>query len=264
MATAAINRWRPRVDDRRFFFGLAIAMALVNILGFSVQFAMGRSSLSAPPLVHAHGLVFMGWVLFYVVETGLAAGGVMRWHRRLGWIGTGWAAVMVVLGVTITVVVERADRVPFFFTPAYFLIMNPLSVLVFAALLAWGIALRRRTEWHRRLIACAMAAIMGPGLGRLLPLPLFIPFAGPAVFAGMMLFPIAGALHDKRRHGRVHPAWWAGMLVLVAMQVVVETGARSPLGGALHAAATRRSPGAAIPPYDYPPPPWAKAPPPAA
>ena len=257
MATLAASPRARTTDDRRFFFRLALAMGIVNVLGFSLQFAMGRSTIHSPPLVHAHGLVFMGWVFFYMLETGLAAYGVMRWHRRLGWVGAGWAAVMVVLGITITMVVERAGRVPFFFTPGYFLIMNPLSVLVFAGLLGWAIGRRRRTEWHRRLVVCAMAAIMGPGLGRLIPLPLLMPWAGAAVFAGMMVFPVIGMIHDRRRHGRVHPAWYAGAMVLVAMQLVIEFTSRTPLAGALHAAVTAGSPGAASDPYAYPPPPWA-------
>ena len=43
-----------------FFLGGAIAMTLVIVAGFSIQLAMGRSSFSAPPLVHAHAVVFMG------------------------------------------------------------------------------------------------------------------------------------------------------------------------------------------------------------
>ena len=40
-------------------------------------------------------------------------------------------------------------------------------------------ALRRRryTGWHRRLMLSAMSILTGPGLGRLLPMPLFIPNA---------------------------------------------------------------------------------------
>ena len=30
--------------------------------------------------------------------------------------------------------------------------------------------MRRRTDWHRRLMFCGMAILTGPGLGRLLPM----------------------------------------------------------------------------------------------
>lgn len=47
----------------RVFPGLAVVMALVVVAGFSLQVAMGRSSFEAPLLVHAHAVVFMGWVV---------------------------------------------------------------------------------------------------------------------------------------------------------------------------------------------------------
>jgi hypothetical protein len=240
-------------DDRGFFFVLALAMALTNIIGFGAQFALGRSNFGAPALVHVHALVFVTWVGFFVFQSWLVAAGRIALHRRLGWLGAGWAAVMVVVGITVTIVMVRAGRAPFFFVPAYFLVMNSLGVITFAGLLWWAVALRRQTEWHRRLVICAMTAIMGPAFGRFFPAPLIIPWAAWGIFACMMLFPIAGMIRDARRRGRVHPAWWAGVAVLVGMQIAMDVIAVTPIGPGLYALATQGSPGAAIAPLDYPP-----------
>lgn len=249
-------------DDRRFFFALAAAMAIVNVLGFGLQFAMGRSTFAAPPLVHVHALVFVGWIGFFVFQTWLVANNRVSRHRRLGWLGAGWAAVMFLIGVAMTVSVVRAGHAPFFFLPGYFLVMNILAVLTFAGLLWWGVARRRRTEWHRRLVMSAMTAIMGPAFGRLLPAPLMMPFTAWGIFAGMMLFPLAGMIHDVRRHGRVHPAWWYGVAILVGMQVTMDLVVLSPIGGALYAIVTAGAPGAHVAPFAYGPfpPPFAPAP----
>ena len=252
MASIAPTRAGIR-DDRGFFFVLAVAMALANVIGFSAQFALGRSTFGAPLFVHVHALVFVGWVGFFVFQSWLVANGRVGQHRRLGWIGAGWAAVMVVVGVTATVFMVRAGRAPFFFTPGYFLVMNSLGVLTFAGLLWWAVALRRRTDWHRRMVICAMTAIMGPAFGRVFPAPLIIPWAAWGIFACMMLFPIAGMIRDLRHRGRVHPAWWSGVAILVGMQVAMDVIALTPLGTALYAFATAGSPGAAIAPLDYPP-----------
>jgi hypothetical protein len=240
-------------DDRGFFFALAVAMAMVNVLGFGLQFAMGRSSFGAPLFVHVHALVFVGWIAFFVFQTWLVANGRVTRHRRLGWLGAGWAAVMILVGIAMTVTVLRAGRVPFFFLPGYFLVMNALAVLTFAGLLWWGVALRRRTEWHRRLVMAAMTAIMGPAFGRLLPAPLMMPYSAWGIFAGMMLFPIAGMIHDVRRHGRVPPAWWYGVAILVGMQVTMDLIVLTPIGAGLYAIVTAGSPGAGIAPFAYPP-----------
>lgn len=99
----------------------------------------------------------------------------------------------------------------------------------------------------------AMAAIMGPAFGRLLPLPFLIPWAGWAVFVGMMLFPLAGAIHDRRRLGHVHPAWLWGMATLFVMQVGIDIVAWSGPGRALYANVVAGTPGAVHAPDAYPP-----------
>jgi hypothetical protein len=199
---------RSRIlEGHRFYLYSAIVMALVNIAAFSLQHAMGRSSfVASPPLVHAHAIIFFGWVMLYVAQNALASTGNIALHRRLGWIAAAWMVLMVVLGISVTVAMERAGRVPFFFTPAYFLIMNPLSILVFAGLGTAAIVMRRQTQWHRRLLYCGTAMIMGPAFGRILPAPLMMPWVGWGVFAGVMLFPLAGIIFDLRQRGRVHPA----------------------------------------------------------
>lgn len=255
MATLAPSR-PSLIRGQGFWFYSALAMALTNVAGFSLQMAMGRSSFGAPPIVHSHAIVFFTWVFIYLAQNTFAATGNMALHRRLGWIAAGWMVLMVVMGTAVTVALTRAGRVPFFFTPGYFLVMNPLSVLVFAGLGAAAIAMRRQTQWHRRLHYCGMTMIMGPAMGRLLPAPLMIPYASWGIFAGVLLFPLAGVLHDLRRGGRVHPAWWVGIAVLVATQVSTGLIADSPIGRSLYAAVTAGSPGAAIAPLSYPKPPW--------
>lgn len=247
--------------ERRFFLILSLAMAFVLVAGFSMQLAMGRSSFGAPPLVHVHALVFFGWTFFFLLQSALAATGSVALHRRLGWIGAGWAAVLVVLGSLITAVVVQQGRAPFFFTPLYFLVMNPLSVIVFALLFALAVRMRRRSDWHRRLMICAMAGLTGPGIGRLLPLPLLIPFAGWAVFAAFMLFPIVGMIRDRRHDGTVHTAWIVGVAVLVVSQSMMSLAASTGLALPIYRWVVAGTPGAHVDPMAYPPFPGSVAPP---
>ncbi|AHE52526.1 hypothetical protein [Sphingomonas sanxanigenens] len=250
MATQAMRA--PMSAEHRFFLLGAIAMAAVNVAGFSLQFAMGRSTFAAPPLLHVHTFAFFGWTFFYVLQTALATTGAVALHRRLGWIGAGWAAAIVLLGIVMTVGMVRRGASPFFFEPVYFLFMNSLSVLCFGALATAAILLRRRTDWHRRLFFCGMTVLMGPAFGRLLPMPLLIPWAGWAVFAAIMIFPVIGVGRERAR-GRVHPAWWWGTGAIVATQVAMAPIAFSPLGLAVYGWVTAGTPGAAVSPVDFPP-----------
>ncbi len=255
MATLAAGPHTQPAGDERFFLRAAIVMALVIVAGFSLNLAMGRSSFSSPPLVHAHAIVFMGWVVIFVAQNLLVASGNIALHRRLGWIAAGWTVLMMVMGCLVTVAMVRRGHVPFFFRPQHFLVFDPVSLLGFAGLTYAAIALRRQTGWHRRLHYCGMAMLLGPGLGRLLPVPLLVPWAYEATFAVSMLFPLAGAAADLRRKGAMHPAWGWGMAAMIGTLVVTEAVTYSPAGTALYNAVTAGTPGAAVPPLAFPPPP---------
>jgi hypothetical protein len=239
--------------DDRFFLTMAIAMTLTIVAGFSLQLAMGRSTFAAPPLVHLHAVVFFGWVALFVTQNVLVTRGSIALHRRLGWIGAGWVSAMIVLGIYTTVTMVRNGAAPFFFLPAYFLVMNTFAILCFGGLVAAAILLRKRTEWHRRLLFCAMATLTGPAFGRLLPMPLMIPYAEWGVFAAVLVWPMIAITADLRRRGHVHPALWWGTLTIVFVQVAMTLVAHSALGVTLYAVATSGYPGAEVAPLEFPP-----------
>jgi uncharacterized membrane protein YdcZ (DUF606 family) len=78
---------------------------------------------------------------------------------------------------------------------------------------------------------------------------------GMGVFAVTLLFPLTGAWADRRRSGGVHPAWVWGIGTMIASFVVVEALTYSPVGVPIYDAVTGGSPGAAIDPLAFPPPP---------
>ena len=243
------------VRDDRFFMVSALVMTALMVAGFSFQLAMGRSTFAAPPLVHAHAVVFFGWVFIYLTQNLLVARGAMPLHRRLGWIGAFWVVPMLVLGFAVTIAMVRRGHAPFFFRPLHFLVFDPMTLLAFAGLTASAIALRRRTMWHRRLHFCGMALLLAPAFGRLLPLPLLQPFAWEATFAACLLFPLSGIAVDLRRSGQVHPAWWWGVGAMAACFVLTELVTYTPIGLVLYDWAVAGSPGATVPPLDFGSPP---------
>lgn len=245
MATQAMPQ-SVATREHRFFLNSAIAMAVVLIAGFSLNLAAGRSSFTLPLLYHVHGVVFLGWIALYVTQTALVAGRALHWHRRLGWLALLWLPVMVTLACTITIHAVRAYGGPPVFDVNSFLIGNTAGILTFATLAGAAILLRRRTDWHRRLMFCAMAAITGPGFGRLLPMPFLIPWGWwIAAMIAPSIFPILGMIGDRRRSGRVHPAWFWGWGFFGATFLLAELFAYSSWGMALTHAVIAGTPGAA-------------------
>ena len=224
MATLAEQPFTPSpaVGDERFFLRAAIVMAITAVSGFGFAYLMGRSTFEAPLVVQLHAWVFMGWVGIYLLQNIFATTGRIDLHRRLGRVAVAWLAPMIAMGLVVTDRMVRAGHVPFVFRPLQFLVFDPVTVFVFAALIAAGVAMRRRTEWHRRLNFCAMSMLLMPAIARLLPLPLLIPWGWETAFAATLLFPLAGAIADVRRSGRVHPAWEWGVAAMLGGFVLVE------------------------------------------
>ncbi len=229
MATAnstGIAQRNILASERRFFFGMAIAIALTVIVGFTLNAArMHWTYLELPPQVHWHAGAFLAWIILYVVQNWLIVRGSITRHRQLGMLGAVIAASMVVLGIVTTVAALEQHRVPPFFPPGIFLVLDVLGVIGFGILTAWAIALRKQAAWHKRLMLCGTILVMSPAIGRILPMPLLGKFAPLAVFASMAVYVIAGMIFDLRLRGRIHPAYYWGGGVLVVTNILV-----GPLG----------------------------------
>ena len=234
MTTATLDI--PVTDDRRFFRNLITAMAIILVAGFVVQLAMGRSSFGAPPIVHVHAFAFMGWVAITLTQSWLAAGRNMAMHRKLGYLAVAWSIGLLILGPLVTIASVQSSRVPFFFQPQHFLVANPIGLLGFASLFWAAVALRRQTDWHARLHVSAFVMLMGPGFGRLLPMPFLTPYAFEIAVLVPLIFPIIGIVRDWRVEGRPHPAWFWGIGVLLASLLLARVIAFSPVGDTLYAA----------------------------
>jgi len=148
-------------------------------------------------------------------------------HRRLGRLAYVWAPAMVAMGFVIMVTSLRRTGGPFFFDQNEFLFSNTLLLVLFAIVIFAALRARRYSGWHRRLMLTAMSILSGPGLGRLLPMPLLIPHAWRIMMAVTLIFPVIGMIADLRRSGRVHPAWIWGVGAIVAVQVVADVVAYS-------------------------------------
>lgn len=230
MASISYARDADR-SEARFFFTMACLMVATILAGFSLNIVAGVSSFGAPLLVHVHGVVMLGWLGIYLMQNSLIFAGNVALHRKFGWIAAVYVPIVVIMGLVIMRHSLQTQGGPPFFDQHQFLLSNPLQLFGFAGLVAWAVAVRRNTDWHRRLMFVSMAMLCGPGFGRLLPMPLLIPYSWYAsIFLPLLLFVGAGMVHDIRRYGRVHPAWLCGIGASVALQLVADVIAYSALG----------------------------------
>lgn len=147
-------------------------------------------------------------------------------HRRLGIFGA-VLAVLVVMVVT-TVIVEAQRRNFRLGHPRLAGMAFQLSiVLVFAVLVAAAILLRRRSDFHKRLMLLACLSILSPGIVRI-PLR-FIQSGGVFSLFGLLdLCIIVCVVVDAFNHRRMHPAFaWGGLLIIASQPLSLLLGATS-------------------------------------
>jgi hypothetical protein len=98
---------------RYFYLCTSLVLAALVILRFSrtANATLFHANPPRPLLLWIHGAAFSTWMVFFIAQTALVRARKVSVHRLLGWFGAGLAAVMVVLGFTIAVVMARFDTV---------------------------------------------------------------------------------------------------------------------------------------------------------
>ena len=188
--------------ERHFYSALALAALAVIFAGFATSyylwpltrathFPAGQPiSPSLPLLVHVHAVAFSGWLILLTVQSHLVVRRDVTRHRRLGRLGAGLLPVMLLTGMMTAVIGARAGWNPGgpYRDALSFMFVGVADLFVFASLTAAGLALRRRPEFHKRLMVLGtIGGLMWPAITRM-PyvagrLPLMFGLLGALVLA---------------------------------------------------------------------------------
>lgn len=222
MATMAGRR---RLSGERIFYtGMAAAILAMVLIGFAPTYYLrglidaGHPLAPMTPLVHLHGIVFSAWILLFMTQTSLVAAGRTDLHRRLGVFGAALAAVMVLLGIVVSLYGIHRPTAPMGISPLSWLAIPLLDVPVYGGLIAAALLNRRTPQSHKRLMLIAMIGMLSPAIGRM-PWPPTI--AGPLTIFGFPdLFLIPLIAWDLKTRGKLHPATIWGGAFLISFQVL--------------------------------------------
>lgn len=216
--------------NRYFYFSMSLVFAALVVAGFSrtVNNSLFHASPPRPFLLWMHGAAFSMWVVFFIAQSGLVRVHKVSVHRLLGWFGAGLAAVMVVLGCVIAVIMTRFDKLTLHQTDVdSFLAIPYCDMIVFGACVGLAIYWRKRPDFHRRLLFIATCQLMDAALGRfafLFDHNLFYPCLDLLIVLGMGRdLVVDGRVHRVYLYAlpalivgqslsvylwRVNPAWW--------------------------------------------------------
>ena len=220
MATATTTAGAARRPKRIFYVLTALLTAAIIVVGFAPTFYLRDAALGPlKPLLAVHGAVFTVWLGLFLAQTLLVPAGRTDLHRKLGWASLAWAGLMVVLGVAAGLDTLRGGQPPVPVDVRQFAMLPFGDIAIFGGLVAWGASLRRRSDWHKRLMTMATVGLLTPALARI---PALMPF-GPPGFLGLTALAVAGVIaFDWIAHGRPHPAnLWSGALVGLGKPVLL-------------------------------------------
>ncbi len=224
-----------------FFFRMALASLAVCFVGFLPTYLapLSAGTFDRPPLVHLHGLSMAAWVLLYTLQTWLVAKGRLGSHRRWGMLGPALATAAILLLITaMTVKFNIAQEVGNEAASKLRVgaIGNIPTGVLFAALVAVGVAQIHRPEAHKRLMLLATLVAIHPAFGRIIRSYFFGVTRSddvPAMTTQQLLIMSGGATlalevlvltliaYDWRTRGRPHPVSLVGAALIVPSLLLV-------------------------------------------
>jgi hypothetical protein len=126
-----------------FYPAMGLAIAAIVVVGFARTYYL-KAWLDPRPLtlrLHLHGLILTGWIVLFLIQTGLIAANRLTAHRRLGVAGAAPAALAVI--TTYAAAFESAAHVRGGLASVDRLYSNLVLVTMFGLFVAAGVAVRR-------------------------------------------------------------------------------------------------------------------------
>lgn len=219
--------------NRRFYTGFVVCAFLIIFAGFARTFYLRPvfQTKGLVPLLHLHGFLFTAWFVLFFVQARLVARHRVDLHRKLGVVGAILAPLCAGVAIRVSF---NAGRRAFLADPTSVIhsqqatAMDFGTALMFLVLVAIALYIRRRPEYHKRIMVLACCSILLPAIGRI---PLFDTVLFHAVgFWGLVAItevpPLTCILYDTIKHRRLHPAFgWGGAVLLTSFPAFLLIGA---------------------------------------
>jgi hypothetical protein len=229
MATATA-RPRPKwSSDDLFFSGMAAVSLVVVFAGFArTYFLVGMFRAPLPNLlVHIHGAAFTLWIVLFISQISLVSLRRVDLHRRLGLLGFGLAALMIVLGV-----LTASDRLARYVSQPgtdtveevrAFYTVSLADMLMFSTFVYLGYHNRFQPAVHKRLMWFATLSLLDAGFDRW---QIFDPYSLPVVhlicFTPLLLLMMG---YDWWSTGKVQRVTiWSTIFMVVVQQTCYPLG----------------------------------------
>jgi hypothetical protein len=199
---------------RPFYICASLLMGLIAVFGFWPTYfgPLVTGTIAQPLLIHIHATVFTGWLVLFLTQAVLAATKQVTWHLRLGKIGIGYGALLIVVGLITGAL--RSSRLPLGGPAEDLLFAATADMIVFAGFFTAAIAYRRKPQVHKRLMMVAANMLLIAAVARMTFIP--PPPAGLPLFFAIWFLPLISAMaYDWWSRRRIHTVYFIGVAAFV-------------------------------------------------
>ncbi len=215
-----------RFLNEYFYFCMSLLVTAAVIYGFShtVNDNLLHATPPRPWILWLHGIVFSGWLIFFIFQSALVRTGNVKLHRLTGWFGAALGVLIPALGIATAIVMDRFRTVRFHIPHANtFFSIQILDVAAFTVFFWLAIYCRKKPESHRRLVLIATIVLTSAGFGR-------FPMIPEAWFyAGVDALILLGIARDLIVNRRIHVVYRYALPILIVCQIfAVEIWLRHP------------------------------------
>ena len=226
-------------QPKRFYQIMAWIFVAIAFGGFipTDWLELMDGSFAGKPILHIHGMLLFGWVLFYAMQVQFVAQRSIAQHRNWGIAGV---SLMTALSISVVLAaintIKQGALTGFETQAAAFSIVTFSGIALIVGFVALAIMNIHRTDWHSRLMTLSFvpllqapmarpfAVLMTPP-GAVGPPPVFVTLP-PAIVIDLIL--VAMLVYDRRTTGRFHPVTLYGALTIIAVQVLCVPVSTSP------------------------------------
>jgi hypothetical protein len=212
---------RAGLPERPFYFILSLIIAGVVIAGFSrtISARLFHPPTSRPVVLYVHAALFASWIVLFITQTALIQTRNVRFHRKLGLCAIPLGVAIPIVGVATALImgrlhVQQGDTGDT--DAAGSLIVSLFDMVAFTIPFVFAVYLRRKPEFHRRLMLIATCALTSAAIGRL------IPSTAPDewIYVGVDALILLAVGRDLIVTKRVHSVYLYGLAVLLLGQTI--------------------------------------------
>lgn len=169
-----------------------------------------------PPYLYVHGILLTSWFVLFFIQALLVSSGRTHIHKQLGIAATAigavipFASLMAILGIAGRRVAVGVDLDRAIEGLTRIVVSGLLVNLVFASMLLAGVLLRRRTDYHKRLMLWGTLFLIDPATSRI---GRWSVFEGITVqFWAMIIIMVILAAHDLFNLRKLHRVTIIGIM----------------------------------------------------